>query len=321
MARMLGTALKARVAVQSAFATPAAGPYTPVHTYSRGDQSCPPQNDDPLLGDTRYNARDPVAPSIGRQPGTAKRTVPLCLSEVGFWFTACLGAATVTGTDDYTHVFHSGSETPVFLTVQDLLGGTMFRTLHGVYVNGFTLSAKKDDDYPRLDLDLLLHDEATAAAWISGTPNAALTLLRPRGWHCTAKWNDVAIGNALESQLNYSNNAQRYDVLDGGEFAATIDPMLAALGGSLKLRTSSETYFALAAAGGDPGKLSLIWAMPASPTTQLLQIDYNMVRLTTEGQPVQGAGELTSDFSLRGEQNANGPALTMTLKNQVADYA
>jgi hypothetical protein len=322
MAKIFGRDLRTRVGIQTAFEIYAPA-FTPVHSYQRGDVASPPLSDDPLLGVETHNSRDPIAPAVGRQPGTAKRTVPLCLSEVYFWLLACFGESVTNGAaDPYTHTFTSGGSTLTYLTIQDLLGGTMFRMLRGVYVNGFQLSAKKDDDFPRLDLDLLLRDEVPAAAWLAGNASAALPLLRPRGWHCKAMWNDAGIGDAMESQINYSNNATRDDKLDGNEFPVAIEPGLSSIGGSMKLRTTAETYFTLAASGGAPGKLSLIWTYPTAQgaPARSVKFDMNAVRLSTEGQPVSGAGELTADFTIRGEQTDAVSALTVTLINGVSDY-
>lgn len=317
-----GRALRTKAAFQADIATYSPGDWFGLRTYKRGDPATPDLTDDPVLGLDTDNNRDPIAPQVGMQKGDVQRTVPLALAEVGMWMSACFGYPTTTGAGDpYSHVFKSGAEALPFLTVQDKLSDTQFRHHRGVIVDGFSIQAVKENAYPQLVLDLLMRDAVTATDWLDGDDAAALSFQRPSAWNADVLWGDVAIGTCSQCNVNYKNNADRSLLLSGDEFPVSIDPMLATVGGGFKLRTTNDTYHTLAQNGGAANKLTLVWKLASAPTNRLFQIDYNLVRLSTVGQPVEGAGELTADFTLRGEQGSAGtPAVTVTLKNEVSTY-
>lgn len=323
MARKFGRALRTKAAFQVDIDTLAAGPWFGLTTYRRGDPATPDLVDDPVLGIATDNNRDPIAPQFGMQKGDVQRTVPMALDEVGMWFTACFGLPTSAGAlGAYTHTFKSGAEALPYLTVQDLLAAGQFRQHRGVVVDGFSIQATKENAYPQLVLDLLMRDCGPAADWIAGDDAAAFGLQRPPAWGATVLWNDVAIGESTTCSLQYKNNCDRNMGLNGTEFPVSIDPGLSAVSGNLGMRLNTDTYHALARAGGAPGKLSLVWKLPGATATRSLQIDYNLVRLSANGQPVENAGEISSQFTMRGEQGAAGtPAVTVLLKNNVETYA
>jgi hypothetical protein len=322
MSLIFGRALRTKAAFQTAIDTYSAGDWYALKTYKRGDPATPDLSDDPVLGLDSDNNRDPIAPLVGMQKGDAQRTVPLALAEVGMWLSACFGYPTTTGeADPYTHVFKSGAEALPYLTVQDMLASAQFRYHRGVIVDGFSIQATKENAYPQMVLDLLMRDAAFGTDWLDGDDAAAFSFQRPTAWTANVLWADTAIGVASTCTLNYKNNADRSLLLSGDEFPVSIDPMLATVGGSFKLRTTSDTYHTLAKNGGAAAKLSLVWKLASAPTTRSIQVDFNLVRLTSSGQPVEGAGELTADFTIRGEQGASGtPAVTVTLKNDVDTY-
>lgn len=322
MSLKFGRALRTKAAFQADIATYSPGDWYGLHTIRRGDPATPDLVDDPVLGGAYDNNRDPIAPQLGMQKGDTQRTVPLALDEVGMWFSGCFGFPTTTGTAGaYTHVFKSGAESLPYLTVQDLLAASQLRLHRGVVTDGFSIQGTKENAYPQLVLDLLMRDAAKAADWLAGDDAAAFSFQRPPSWGCSVLWNDSQIGEATTTNLNYKNNCERFMGLNGDEFPISIDPKLASVGGSLGMRLNDDTYHALARAGGAAGKLSLVWKLPSAPTTRSCQVDYNAVRLSASGQPVEGAGEMMSQFNVRGEQGTSGnPAVTVTLKNNVAAY-
>lgn len=318
-----GRALRTRIGFQSAIDTYAAGDLFKVKTYKRGDPPSPDLSDDPVLGDdTLDNNRDATAPLVGMPNGNVQRTVPMALDELGMWLCAAFGFPTTTGSAGaYTHVFKSGAESLPWLTVEDLVAAGIYRFHRGVVVDGISLQAAKENRYPDVVLDLLMRDCLPGVAAKANNSAADLSFQRPPAWGATALWNNSVIGEATTASINFKNNCDRWMAMSGDEFPVSIDPMLASGSGSMKLRMVSDTYHALAAAGTPTGKLSLLWKLPSAPTTRSFQWDFNACRLSSQGQPVEGAGEITSDFNIRAEQGAAGtPMVTVTLKNNVASY-
>lgn len=319
-----GRALRTRAAFQTVdFATYAASMFYDLTTYKRGDPASPDLTDDPLLGIASDNNRDAIAPQPGMPKGDVQRTVPLALEEIGMWLSVALGYPTTSGTaPNFTHIFKSGAESLPWLSVEDLIMAGVYRMHRGVVVDGISIQATKENAYPQVVLDLLMRDSVKAVAALAGDDaETQFTLQRPPAWGATVLWNDVAIGDATTATINYKNNCTRWLGLNGDEFPVSIDTGLASAGGSMTLRTSADTYHDLAASSGT-GKLSLVWKMPgAAAANRSLQFDFNICRLSDSGQPIEAAGEITADYTIRAEQGtATHPMVTVTLKNGFAAY-
>lgn len=320
-----GRALRTRIGIQTVdIATYAAGDLYKVKTYKRGDPASPDLSDDPVLGDdTLDNNRDATAPLVGMAKGDVQRTVPMALDEIGLWLCAAFGFPVTTGAEGaYTHTFKSGGSALQWLTVEDKITAAIFRMHRGVIVDGVTLSAVKENAYPQVVLDLLMRDCAPAVAALANDDGDPFSFQRPTAWSAIALWNGAAIGEATTANVAYKNNCDRWLALSGDEFPVSIDPMNSSGSGAMKLRMVSDTYHTLAKNGGPTGKLSLVWKMPgALAATRSLQWDFNACRLSDSGQPVEAAGEITSDFNIRPEQGTTGtPMVTVILKNNVASY-
>lgn len=316
-----GRALRTKAAFQDTIDAYSGGDWFNLHTYRRGDPATPDLVDDPVLGQVTANNRDPIEPLVGMQKGDAQRTVPMALDEIGMWLSACFGFPATTGsTGAYVHTFQSGAEALPYLTVQDLLAASQYRLHRGVVVDGFSLQATKENAYPQFVMDLLMRDADKATAFLAGDDAADFTFQRPPAWGAAVLWNDSQIAESTTCNLNFKNNCERWMGLNGDEFPISIDPKLSSVGGNLGMRFENDTYHALARAGGAVGKLSLVWKLPGATSTRSLQIDYNAVRLSANGQPVEGAGEATSQFTIRGEQGSSAHALTAILKNNVSTY-
>ncbi len=276
--------------------------------------------DDPMLGRGLLNARDPVgsAPSLPLTEGPLEAA--FCLTEMGYWLKLFFGSPVTTGAGDFVHVFKSGAAALPFATLQRKLSATDWRRVKGVMGNTLSLRAEKVDGYPRLSLGLIGRDEVTETTGLAGVVTGAVPLLRPSNARALARWDGVLMGSTTSVSLNFSNNLERINDLNGSEAPGTIDPGDVTLSGDMTIRYSDATWEALAAAE-TPGRLELEWSHPSAPATKLLNLDMKRVLITPQGLPITGPGGVSVTYQWRAEQQAAEPALIATLKNQTAAYA
>ena len=303
---------------QSAFDTfPAAGTWQPLHTYDISAGETRGLEDDPILGTSLFNGRDPTekAPSLPVAEGQI--VAPMCLNQVGYWLKNAFGAPATTGAGaDKTHTFRSGQDVIPALALEKKLKAGAFRRLRGAKVNTLAVRAEKAGGFPRMTLGMMARDEALQTVVVGGVISPAMTLLRPAAAKPVVRWDTVAIGACLAADLTYTNNLERLNFLGGDEYPGDLDPGPTMIAGTLTMRYQDDTWFDLARAG-TTGRLELEWAISA---TKLITFDMPKVKLADKTIPITGPGAITVTFDFSGELTASADALSVILKNQIASY-
>lgn len=322
MPSLQGRATSILLGYQSAFDTYAAGPHQPLSVYTNQLGETRGFVDDPLLGRASFNARDPVssAPALPQVQGSVDAA--LCLREAGWWFKLLFGAPTTTGSaPNYTHVFKSGASALPAATIQRRYKSDDWRRIRGVKADTLAIRAEKSDGYPRMTIGLIGRDEsAPANAALSGTVNAAITLLRAAASRPIVRWDNVAIGRCVSADLSFANGLTPLNDLNGSEYVGDLDPGDASLSGNLGIRYD-DSYWEGVAASETPGALELEWSRPgAEASTRLVNFKMPQTLITRQGMPITGPGAITATYQWRAEQGASEAALVVTLKNDVASY-
>lgn len=305
---------------QSTFGAYPTGAWQPLTVYSAGAGETRNFVDDPVLGRTLYNGRDPgePAPSLPTCEGPVE--TPLCLREIGYWLKMALGAPTTTGSTDKSHVFESGKDVLPAFTLQHRLAASDYRRVRGLKVNTMDIRAEKTDGFPRVTFGLMGRDEALNTAALSGSTSAALALLRPAASRPIVRWAGAAAADCLAASMSFSNSLEKLNDLNGTEYPSDIDPGFVTLSGDLTLRYRDQTWAAIAAAE-TVGRLELEWAMPgALAATRKITFDMPNARIARQGMPVQGPGTITATYRYAAFVSATDPALKVTLLNDVASY-
>lgn len=306
---------------QSDFVTHATG-WQPLTTYSHTLGATKAFVDDPQLGRGGFhNGRDPVSSAPALPVGEGSIEVPLCLNELGYWLKLLFGAPTTSGAGaDKTHVFNSGAASLPFASIMRKFAADDYRHLRGVMANTLSLTAEKTDGYPRVSLGCFLRDEARATSALAGTVASAMAQLRPAAARGAARWDTVLMGNVTSVNLNFSNQLERINDLNGSEAPGTIDPGDVALSGDFTVRYSGQSWETIAA-NETAGRLELEWTHPSAPTTRLFNIDLKRTLIIPQGTPITGPGGVSVTYQIRPEQQSGQPALIATLKNAITAYA
>ena len=305
---------------ETVFGTLPSDDFIPTWYYTHGLAAAKPWQADPLLGIGLTTPRDPTDPAPGLMTHGGALVVPLDLNHIGHWLKLIFGAATSSGTTNYTHVFLSGAAQLPTRSVEIKSGAAEFRRHLGLAARTARFMMTKEAGFRRVELDLVGKGERKASTSVDGTPVSALGRVPVASVVGTAKWGGALIGKALSAEVTYGTGLDADRYLDNGtepdEISAVVPTDETSIVGQIRVRAPNATLDD-AGIGDTPDALELEWALSG---TLGLKLAMPRVFLERSGRPIDGPGGTEQVFALRAAQSASDPMLTVTLKNQVATY-
>ena len=269
-----------------------------------------------IASDLLGQGRDPSQPirDVIRVEGNV--VVPVDLRNFGHWLKALLGAPTTTGTGPYTHTFASGAASlPSIALEVGMLDVPIFFTEAGVRVNSAQLSFSRSGA-ANATLNCIAQGETDAGVTGGGTPTTA-TLTRFNQFQASIKKDGVQLGNVTGAQLTYSNNLERIETIRSDGKIDGADPTIAGLTGSIDVRFADTTLID-AATNNTPVILEFGYVIDASRS---LIFTAHQVYLPKPKLSITGPGGVQASFNWQAAKPDAGQMLTVTLTNDVEDYA
>ncbi len=316
--RILGRQAKLRFGYQADATTLATTGFFYPPFYGFTPAPDPGIQDDPLLGGSLYNGRDPSEGIRELDGGELRASLPLDLNMLGHFLRMGLGAGVASGSSpNYTHTFESGKAALPYVTIEEIIKSTDVARFEGCMLNSLSISMGKNAAYQRMDATFRSRKTTYASAVLSGTEAAVLTPLKVAQTRGLAKWNGAQMGDLLSVDFNFSNNVEPYNTMSGDNFPLEVDPGFVTLGGSFRLRTRDNTFRAISA-GDTVVDLILQISHPSDATNRLFQITIPQARISAQGAAIDGPGGIEETFNWQGEQTNAAAAMVAVLKNGTA---
>ena len=313
--RVTGANAKVAIKPQTAFGALATGNWAYVPFRSLDLAANDQINEDPILGLGRQAQRP--ARDIIDIKGSIE--VPIDAEAIGWWLYGLLGAATVTGSGPYTHVWTSALSTLPLLSLEVLHpdgASAIYTQYQDVAVDGFSVDFAATGR-PTLKLDLLATTETEGGASSAGTPTTpALTWFHQKV--NSLKKDTVALAKVPSFSLTYANNYEADRYVGGGGLIGALVPGMASARGQLRARYNDSVLRGIATAA-TVFDLEAGWTNSVS---QKLLMEMDQAELLRRGRAIEGPGGIEQSFEVFGSQDAaEGSMLRVTLVNATAAYS
>jgi len=313
MARAQGARAQLALAFETTYGTAPASGFVkmPFATASLGAEQ-------PLLASELLGyGRDPVEPIKDALTADGNVVVPLDAEAYGYWLKGAFGAPTTTeGTDDFEHVFSSGSwNLPSFSVEVGMPEVPSFAMYSGCMVDSFSWSMARSGLLTST-VEIVAQGEDLATSSQAGTPST-LALKRFGHFNGSVKRDGVDIGNIISAELNYQNNIDRVETIRADGKIEGADASIAAMTGSIGVRFADTTLLNQAI-GGNSCALTFGYQLPTGET---LTVSAPRVFLPRPRREITGPQGVQVTFDWQAAQHADGsPMVTVTLENAVETY-
>ena len=271
-----------------------------------------------LIEDDIVGTRDPGDADLDNPVVSGDVGIPVDVEALGFWLKSLLGAASTTDdTGVYTHVFTSGGwSLPSFSIEKQLPDVPSYEMFSGCRSNQYRMSVQRGG---RLNatVGVIGQGAATpAGSTAAGTPDDyTLSRFMQRETKVQVGGSDLA--DLVSMEFDYSNNLDAVETVTADGFIGGLDPMRAALTGTLRMRFASEALFT-AAKASTAQAVSIISTKSANAR---LTLAMPRVFLSVPGRPVEGPGGIEATFNFIAARATDDSAmLTATLINEVESY-
>lgn len=313
--RARGSRFKLYGLTETTYGTAASGNFDqlPCFSFALGGVQ-PLQADNVLSGSTSRDSTDPMQDTL-TVAGNA--VVPIDLENFGHWLYMLFGAATVTGTTDYTHTWKSGVATLPSKSFEKALtdSGVYFDNL-GVKANTLALNFAPQGA-AQATIGLIGQDETYSGSSSAGTPTfAGITRFHQHQGSISVGGSPLA--NVVAASLNFSNTLEGVRTIRSDLKIEGVDEGVATLDGKITCRFTDTTLISYADAFTTVN-LALGYTISANKS---LTFTLPQTFLDRNSPPVNGPGGVQVDYNVRAAFNVSaGCMLEVVLKNQVAAYA
>jgi len=276
----------------------------------------PALNSDSIL--SSGTTRDAADPYTGVASVDGSMTVPVDTVHFGKHLRYMLGAASSSGSVNYTHVFKSGatpSAMASFAVEKAFLDITRYERALGVRQNGFEISISPDGS-AQASIPLMCLSEVLAGSSGAGTPviTAYTRFHAPQGSISRA---GSALAGVTGGTIQFSNGMSAVQTVGSGTGIGGIDYGESTGGGQITARFADHTL-RQAAIDGTFSSVSFALTIDANTSITFL---YSRCRLKPVGTAVDGPGGITQAFDFTASYDPTALCLLqVTLKNQVATY-
>ncbi|MEQ9518117.1 MAG: phage tail tube protein [Parvibaculum sp.] len=294
------------------------GNYAKLAFYSSTLAASRPLEEDPVLG---RGAWDPADAVEGVTDHAGQLAVPLCVNQLGHWFTLLLGEPVTTDDTggDYTHVWKSGGLTLVNGVAELELRNDIVHQHIGLMANSLSLSTARSGGYGRANFDLVGQKEVKLGASAAGVPTS-VPLDQLLAFKGQLLIDDVAVASVTQADLSFTNNLSGQEGLNVEGLQSGFERGVPAATGSLTARYTDATLFDMSDQH-TPFALELKWAKAANKS---LSIRAGRVKMPKAQVGLQGPGGVSVSYNFTGAADpaeADGRMLVVTLKNQTLGYA
>lgn len=311
------------IGFESAFGTPPADGYINTAFYTHGLQETRTKIEDPALGLANFNDRDTARITEGLPNLAGDLTSPLCLNGIGDLLRLLFGAPTSTGSGPYTHVFTSGADILPTATLQLPRrrdgATTKFQGFSGIAANNFRVDQSKTDGEQRVSMGLIGRNEiAPTETTLDASPT--VRVYKPLAATLAKVSLGGVVGRATGVSLNYANNLQAVNALDGTEYMTGMEAGPGALSATFTARYENEEILDIARARTESA-LELSWTLlngVSAGVNGSLTLAAPVVEIARRGAPVDGPGGIDLSFEIIARQSASAHMLTATLINGLA---
>lgn len=271
----------------------------------------------PLIEDDQLGfGREGLDPAYDVATNDGDIVVPVDLEAIGFWLKGFFGAASVTGTGPYTHLFQSGAAALPSRSIE--VGNPdvpSFSVHYGAVVNQLRIAMARSGML-NCTVSLIAQGEtAPVSTSVAGTPTAQQGA---RFAHATGviKRDGVALGNIVSADLSLSNSFEKVEVIRpdgriGGVVPGIVQAQLrmTARFNSLDLLTAATdgTPIYLSEVGWDRGNSGLKFEIPR-------------VFLPRTKRSINGPGGIMADFNCQAAAPSGAHKILARLINSVASY-
>lgn len=271
-----------------------------------------------LIEDDRVGTRDPGDSDQDNPTVDGDVRITMDPETIGWWLKGLLGAPTTTETaGTYTHVFESNAWSLPSMSLEAAFADVpSYEMFSGLRANSLSYTMSRGG---RLDGTVSVIGQAKAAPTTSsgaGTPSdfSIRRFMQKQG---VVEIDGAPRANVMECSVTYTNNLDPVQSLTTDGYIGGLDPMRAALSGTLRLRFDSEALFDTARAE-TPVALQLLHTISADAS---LTLAMPRVWLSLPKHPVEGPQGVEAAFDWIAAKQTNGdPMLTATVVNEVAGY-
>lgn len=299
------------------YGTAASTGYRYAHYYKANLRQTKPVEADPIIGAGTHNQRDAVknAPSLIEHGGSLE--LPVCLNQMGDWLRLTFGAATTSGTTNYTHTFASGQNTLPTATVElNPITGD-FRQHVGLAVQRLRVDLAVEGGYNRMMMDFLGYTENMLATTGAGTPTAAKTYNPVKKTFGEVLLGGSSLGSLLSASFTYETGLIQERYVNGNpNFNAAFLAEQAQFFGELRVRYTGAT---LDTAGDAETEQALEFRF-VQGTNNSISFQAPSATLSQAGVPIEGPGGIEQTFQFRCRQTNAAAMVSAILKNQTATY-
>jgi hypothetical protein len=279
------------------------------------------------LGASQALGRDDVlSAGIGRDGGDpyleglevgGNAVVPMDTVHFGRWLHMLLGAPTVSGTTDYTHVFKSGAATLPNYTMEKAFPAVpSFFDYLGVKANTLAITDLSPTGPANATIGLLGLSETAGTVTAAGTPVVTQfqRFMKPTG---SVKKDGVTLAKVTGGSLNYSNGMTGVRTIRADNRLEAVDEGSTSAGGDLRMRFSDNSISTQAIAG-TPCSLEYGFSITATKSVAFL---FPRVFLSRPRVGVNGPGGIELPVSWQAAYDMTaGCLMQVTFKTQVASY-
>lgn len=313
--RARGSRFKLYGLTESTYGTAATGNYNqlPCFSFALGGVQ-PVKADNVLSGSTSRDSTDPMQDML---TVTGNAVVPVDLESFGHWLFLLFGAATDSGTTDYTHTWESGVAALPSKSFEKAFtdSGAYFDNL-GVKANTLALSFAPTGA-AQATIGLIGQSETYSGASGAGTPTFA-GMTRFHQHQGTISVGGSALANVVSATLNYTNTLEGVQTIRSDLKIAGVDEGVAAVSGKITCRFTDTTLIA------DADAFSAVSLALGYTIASNKSLTFTMPRtfLDRNSPPVTGPGGIQVDYNFYSAfDSASGHMMETVLKNQTATYA
>lgn len=309
-----GAAFKLRTKQETTEGTAATGNYdqVPCLSFSMTEQQDMEQ-DAVLSSGTNRSKADPVY-GLRRVQGEA--VIPIDTVHIGRWLKMLFGAATDSGSSDYTHVFKDGSSAlPSNSFEKAFPDKTVFEMAKGCRANTMAVQIAPDGA-AQATIGLMALSEATATSTGAGTPVVTAYERFHRVNGAIARGGS-ALAAVTGGNFTITNDMEMVAAVRNDFLMEGIDFGLSGASGELTVRFSDHVLRAeaLARTAAD-----MRYTLTLSATKEL-EFRFPRSFLAARGNPIEGPRGISQTVAFVAAYDGSlGCAVQVTLKNQVATY-
>lgn len=264
-----------------------------------------------------FGRRFDVEPAFGNISVEGSATIPVDVTNIGYWLKLLLGAPVTTGAGPYTHTFEPSTDTPSVTLEDGFTDVNAYFLFSGVKINSMSFSFAVDSILTA-DVNLLGSAETTAVATEDNTP-VEETLERFQAKQVVVKVGGSTVG--IVQEINFEINNDLDDsvyTLSSNGFRVSLPETRFSINGSAKILFEDLTYYNQAIAGTET-------SIDIELTNGTNQLNISMPEIKFPRQPLErnGMGPVYENLNFRAyyQDDAGGVPISVELINDKASYA